>query len=393
MFALEFCTWIPNNNASLDKNRIPSESCGFIQKSRRDDEIELELLPTYEYSDSITGLELQLPLSASFKMFFREQLWKFEMKIQYAGKVLGAVDVEGVIHSSGLLKFKIIDMTNIEYTRNLPNLIFTLIKRIVHEDNHHGTKIDTLIPVIERKNFKHELVLSHLADRIKDIEYQAKLLKKKKSSFKEFKELEAMLLRAKGIFTYYRSYSEIFVVTIQKTPQYVIDSLELILDELKSKMESVKYKYGTIVSLVALFISGNILFKTADKQPFQNFIGENFLEIETGFVLLLVFLFLTMHFKLKGNIIDRLPLVKELIVNAFIYSKITKVNIANMQHKNFITFFGLNLKKIVVLFVVFSFASLLALLFSKSAGVVFLTILLPVVVVYLDFRRWKRSEV
>ena len=202
-----------------------------------------------------------------------------------------------------------------------------------------------------------------------------------------------MLLRAKGIFTYYRSSSEIFDVTIQKTPQYVIDSLELILDELKSKMESVKYKYGTIVSLVALFISGNILFKTADKQPFQNFIGENFLEIETGFVLLLVFLFLTMHFKLKGNIIDRLPLVKELIVNAFIYSKITKVNIANMQHKNFITFFGLNLKKIVVLFVVFSFASLLALLFSKSAGVVFLTILLPVVVVYLDFRRWKRSEV
>jgi hypothetical protein len=392
MFPLKFCSWIPNNNAYLDKNKIPSESCGFIEKSRKNNTIELILPPTYDYTDSVTDIESQLPLSASFRVVFYEHLWKFDMEVRYVGEAVGSAMIKGIIYLSGLLKFEIVDMTNLGYTQNFPNLIFTLIKRIVHEDNHHNVKIDTLIPVIEERKFRYEMISYHLADRIKDIEYQVKLLKKNKNSFKEFKEFETMLLKAKGIFAYYQAYSEIFNVKIQRTPQYVIQSLELILDEFKSKIETVKYKYATVVSLVALLISGNILIKTENDWPLEYPVKEHFLSIEIIFVFLLAFLFLLMHHKLKGNVIDRFPLIKEQIINAFIYGKVVNSASENLQHRNFITFVGLHQKKIVVFGIICTFASIIALLVSHAASAVFAIALLFVTVIFIDFYRWKNSK-
>ena len=49
-------------------------------------------------------------------------------------------------------------------------VLYTSIKRAIHVDNHHHSKLDTMIPVVEKSEYAETKVLESMSDRIKDIE-------------------------------------------------------------------------------------------------------------------------------------------------------------------------------------------------------------------------------
>lgn len=342
-----FVSWIPTNNCCLDKNKIPSKSLDinfYFKDDNQENVLYINKPFTLEFSDSLNkncelGIEYIVEINfnpnnnskskCDLLKYFKESnlnLWNFELKLFFKKNQTDKdkkhfVMCSGNILSNGLVEFAIIDLNNVTYTDNLPNLIYTIIKRVIHNDNHHQAKIDNLIPVIEKSQFKFSKIADNLICEIKRLEYQAKILSQKKISFPDFKSVEELKCQAKGYYVYLKAFLECFKDNlaheekILKTPNFVIESLEITYNRLKNKIESMKYKYGLLLTIIALIISGNILIKN-EYYNFKWVKGIKLYIVEFFIFFIAVFF---AYFILKGNPINIFYSIKEKIQNYLLY--------------------------------------------------------------------------
>jgi len=113
-----------------------------------------------------------------------------------------------------------------EGMEDLPLLLYTIVKRTVHSDTHHHSKIDTIIPVVAKENFRKEDILNSMAYRVKEIESTMKRLNREPE--KEYASY------ADGIYSYMKSFANI------------------VYENAKEKEESVKSVEPVLLSINAL---------------------------------------------------------------------------------------------------------------------------------------------
>lgn len=170
------------------------------------------------------------------------------------------------------------------------NGIYTIVKKIVHGDNHHYQKIDTLIGVYTdfvpsqiitdlgfqikrldkfvKYNDDDSIALIYKSDKLDSIEIAEGFL----SYIKTFKELFRKEIRedkTKHINDYFISYNSI---------ENTIKSIKAGVDKIKSKTAKKNNRFVFIVSLIGLFSTLNILISTTllkeyNLSEFSNFLA------------------------------------------------------------------------------------------------------------------------
>jgi len=170
--------------------------------------------------------------------------------------------------------------------RTIALVLYTAVKRIIHTDNHHHSKLDTMIPVVEEHKYSVSKTLSSMSNRIKDIETILR---------KHMKEPErGFSSNADGVYAYMKSFAIINNVETSKEIKLassVISSIKAINERMPKFKSCLEYFSDTFKVYITLLISLLIL-TTALQQLFIKANGIYFVIIISSLIIYItIFLF------------------------------------------------------------------------------------------------------
>lgn len=153
----------------------------------------------------------------------------------------------------------------IEFEDYLAQVIYILVKAIIHGDNHHHQKIDTAITV-QRNHFSPRLIVKSLVQHIKRVEHDIKYLDRCYGQLKAKSAIDEM----KGYRSYIKTFRSLFIKNrIKDKFEYVSNPqiLDNIIDSLEASVNKMQLRYtyksavlSIILVYIALAISGAILY-------------------------------------------------------------------------------------------------------------------------------------
>ena len=162
------------------------------------------------------------------------------------------------------------------------NALYNLIKRVVHGDNHHHAKIDTLISIHRlQTNKKLDSVSEHDIEKVKILNHISKSLK---TMEKEIKTLPSKGCRdislktnsyngMKGLLSYTKTFLNTFCTQtmqdkedltpyakkILKNMENILESAEITTEHLSKILNDKKSTGTTLLTLLSIFIAMSIL--------------------------------------------------------------------------------------------------------------------------------------
>lgn len=290
--------WIPTNNGHLSKTRVANT---YLPQdwSIEDNKLTLIQNNTDEYSDTIFCTSDDLLLSYTLKIDFNSQPWLYTLTISVdsSPKVITS---EGKIYSNGIIEFHF-QSAVLGDQKNFANTVFTIVKNCVHGNNHHDQKVDRFIPVQQISTFKYSYIAKRLAGKLKKNEFESKrLLNDNTTNSHRLSVVNKLNEQARGFKSYYDAYCEIFQKELEQEnlplgyPEAVLLSMESIRKKLEIEVQNSKFAITIFFSILAFFISSNILIKPKSIDFLAN---HHFLLIEIVFTIsILIAIFLDLRY-------------------------------------------------------------------------------------------------
>ena len=211
-------------------------------------------------------------------------------------KILSA---QGRIEQNGLVVFKIsFASENIDENSNLgniPNTVYTILKNIIHSDNHHDVAVDNVIPVVPEEEYSCDNVLEGLLDRIKKMEYQAK------HEIRGFPSAPHSVLesyqRARGFQSYYLAFRNHHcersdIEEREGDVENVLTSFKSLAELAKQRLEKRRFTTGVLLTLAAILVSTNMLVKSGDFNIGKHLMDSGVTILQFNFALLLILFFI-----------------------------------------------------------------------------------------------------
>lgn len=158
----------------------------------------------------------------------------------------------------------------------LAQVIFIIIKSIIHGDNHHHQKIDTAITV-NRDSFNPQLIIENLCKHIKRVEHDIKNFDRCYGELKAKNAIEEM----KGYKSYINTFRSLFIPKdnpLKDCPIYVsdptiIDNIIISLESSVKKSQNKPMHRFTIISTMLIYaaavISAGILYLNMMKECYS----------------------------------------------------------------------------------------------------------------------------
>jgi succinate dehydrogenase/fumarate reductase cytochrome b subunit len=162
----------------------------------------------------------------------------------------------------------------IEYEHVIANALYNFLKRVVHGDNHHHAKIDTIIYVhkmpsetkfndLESDSILCEDISLHMSKKIKLKEREIKSIKQNNCNI--WLSKINIFYSLKGYLAYYKTFKFLFDTTYEekKEPlENVLESAKVTFNKLESAIDNRKSYATHIFALVSIFIATMILTNT-----------------------------------------------------------------------------------------------------------------------------------
>jgi hypothetical protein len=269
----KYRAWIPTNNGVLTQELVAASYVPSAVKTTGHI-LTLTQENTSDYSDSIFDQQLkkELPISYEIKINFEKRPWRFNLIVYVDSQQ--AIVSDGLIYKNGLVDFNV--QINALYgdLANIENTVFTMVKNCVHGNSHHNQKVDTIIPVQKLVLFKYSNIAYNLSNEIKRYEYEAKRLMEENIPLENISQILNLNEKAKGFKSYYDTFCVLFKDKLKEedenigNPNSVLYSLESIKNRVDIKVTKSKFTMGVFFSIVAFFISSNILMKTSNNSDF-----------------------------------------------------------------------------------------------------------------------------
>lgn len=190
--------------------------------------------------------------------------------------------------------------------KTIVNAIYTLVKKVVHGDNHHYQKIDTMIDVYT--DFNPKQIITDLAFQIKRLEKFVKLGQTESISAIYNVDKEHAYLVAQGFQSYIQTLDNLFkdykLQEDENTDKLNYISLENIKNVIlslpsntqRAKINRESKRNATIffISLLALFSTLNIFYGTLIPNAFKesNFFVEHLISRDTSIFIFFVLIFM-----------------------------------------------------------------------------------------------------
>jgi hypothetical protein len=292
----KYKAWIPTNNGHLSRTRV-ANTYPPQDWSVTNNKLTLIQNNTDEYSDTIFFKDLLL--SYTIDIDFNTDPWLYKLTISVDSSP-NVITSEGEIYSNGIIEFSFQSSVNGDQ-QNFANTVFTIVKNCIHGNNHHDQKVDRFIPVQEISIFKYSYIAKRLADKLKKNEFESKrLLNDNTTNAHRLSVVNKLNEQARGFKSYYDAYCEIFHNEIKKEnlplgyPEAVLLSMDSIRKKLEIEVQNSKFAITIFFSILAFFISANILIKPKSVDFLTN---HHFLLIEIVFTIsILIAIFLDLRY-------------------------------------------------------------------------------------------------
>jgi len=309
-----WCSWIPTNAGELHKNFIGDTET--LQKSFKKSTIKTSLSDFDSQIIEVSDIEIsdikcffqniilffkQESLKASGSIFFNQRKNDFFQEdtgfiasgtITINHENIIAISSQFTLHKTGLV---ILSSLEYEYDSEqandtLPdedtievivNSLYNFLKKVVHGDNHHSAKVDTIIGVhklsenIEIDNIINNLNTTNNTNtileecKISNIEKQfSQTIKLKEREIKTENKSRCnnwlmqlnLHIELQGYMSYYRTFISLFYKKKKrdekiKSMENVIDSSEAAINKISLLIENRKSYMGHTLSLIALMLT------------------------------------------------------------------------------------------------------------------------------------------
>jgi len=287
-----FSSWIPTNLGEINpdfisKNRLEKLFSKHKKISKEKDELQLENINLSFLSDSSrlpffkNRDELEPIANINIEFCKDSKEFKGETSVTFINKT---VSTEFSGQFNGSITFNKLMFKNTQ--SDLPFfagkideirlMFYTLIKLIIHGDNHHHQKIDTVLELtINNPSFNKERVITNLLTHIKALEFTVKNLQLCSSRLKSYNTENEV----EGYISYLKTFCLIFEKDIKKDikidnkikiAENILISIKAKNDKRKNKKEFYNSLFSNFIAFLALFISINIFI--------NNFYNETILE-------------------------------------------------------------------------------------------------------------------
>jgi len=210
----EYQSWVPTNQGKLNTRFIGITSVrnGISSYDENLKEYTLSVVNTDAYTDTTDKSDIEYTLSYDLIINTSNiEKWEFSLSI-YIDEKNASIIAKGDIEDTGIIIFSYIHYNFSGDCKNIPNTIFTIIKNYVHGDNHHSQKVDVIIPVLKKDDFKYYKVLEGLSSAIKTFESDAK--RKIKIPYlrnvSKYQYIAERYYNAEGFLAYYSTFNKIF---------------------------------------------------------------------------------------------------------------------------------------------------------------------------------------
>jgi len=333
----EYQSWIPTNQGKLNTRFIGIASVrnGISSYDENLKEYTLSVVNTDAYTDTTDKSDIEYTLSYDLIINTSNiEKWEFSLSI-YIDEKNASIIAKGDIEDTGIIIFSYIHYNFSGDCKNIPNTIFTIIKNYVHGDNHHSQKVDVIIPVLKKDDFKYYKVLEGLSSAIKTFESDAK--RKIKIPYlrnvSKYQYIAERYYNAEGFLAYYSTFNKIFEEELLKEdythicPQNIVDSMASLKNKINITLEFDRYSQTTVIALIALYVSLLILTKNSLK---INFIDNLLIVFIVGFGLDFRYQSIGILHNIFKNNIEK----KEIYQRKYLYKKsLEKEKYKNRQNK------------------------------------------------------------
>lgn len=303
--AVRWSAWIPTNRGKIDFNLIRTSAKHLPKPTHQTaDKIVFKTLDLSYLSDTIRDAsylikqplarEYQATADISFDLDSQQSLIHGELLLSYDDK--GTISSHFTIQSTGIVSFSELNSSfdaSILPSQQIKNIIYVLVKSIVHGDAHHHQKIDIALPIMDG-DFSAEVVSEGLLAYIKLVESNLKRL----NSCESMQRNENLVLELEGYLAYFKSFTLLFPEA--KTQQHlsfaeqVVKSAKATVDKRKIKQSFSDGFKTAVVTFLGIAISANILLVGLRGQGQVSDIGDLLLglphSVEVSIILVLVLL-------------------------------------------------------------------------------------------------------
>ncbi|MFA6193000.1 MAG: hypothetical protein WC665_11705 [Sulfurimonas sp.] len=167
------------------------------------------------------------------------------------------------------------------HEREIANALYNFLKRVVHGDNHHHAKIDTLVYVHQVPNNPDFSTLGEMDICFTDIqEHMSKKIKVKEREIKSNKQdnCDTWLKKIdvyhslKGYFAYYKTFKNLFIDDKgnKDSLENVLESAEVISDKIELIVANRKSYVTHVFALISIFIAIIVLSNNIINHPVSN---------------------------------------------------------------------------------------------------------------------------
>lgn len=275
--------WIPTNRGKIefDYIRTPSEHIPSPTKQTAK-HISFQEVNVSYLSDSITyakwfvkqSIDIEYTAKATVNFYRTSENIKGDIVLWYTDK--GSVSSNFCIKPNGIICF---DGFVSSFSISIPvpvstikNILYVVVKSMVHGDAHHHQKIDIALPIIEGK-FCEVIIAENLLSYIKLVEKNIKQLKQCESMQRN----EQLVIELEGYLAYFKSFVLLFphdkVKDCASFAEQVIKSAKATIDKRKNKQIASDALKTALVTFIGLFISINILLVGLRGQNSQSDLG------------------------------------------------------------------------------------------------------------------------
>lgn len=263
----EYIAWIPTNLGVLQRDVVITPQFQKIENER----FRLQN-DRYDTTDSIIK-NPQIKFFVDFTIDFSSEqdgYWQFELTMydREHGARIELLYACGKIYVNGkmIFSYRLSGAVDVESSKldNVPNTVFTYVKRRIHLDLHHKEKVDNVIPVLpfsSREDFFQETYNS-LAKKIKSIELDAKRIYRDQNTYLKYNAIESLYYDALGFYAYLQAFEKNFSSgdsTKLFHAESVLQSLEALNKKVQAEKAKDHMKAGMLTAAVTLFISLHIM--------------------------------------------------------------------------------------------------------------------------------------
>ena len=280
--------WIPTNLGKINFDFIDEENIKInypdakFYKNNNNNIVLISNIKLKNISDStffsLNLLQKEHYSSLKISLINYSNTIRGKISIVYSNTI--KIGVEFTLQSTGEVEFGFTSIDTIDehidyisIIDSIKQIVFIILKSIVHGDGHHHQKIDTAIK-ITNNNFQPITIVDSMLLHIKQIERNSKLLKNRSSLLKQ----NIVIDEVKGYISYIKTFKTLFDTVSDdkiRIAENIKESLEAIVRK-RIKRDDIKSNFKvTLLTIMAMFIATNI---------FINSIYSNAEELEKTFL-------------------------------------------------------------------------------------------------------------